>query len=115
MFALGRTTASESLFSYKADESHDKFQDKNFQPIFKPDSSKEAEQVCGNKDDCLFDFAVAGEDFAKNTADAITTIEDQIETVKPGMIELSFIYFNYQLATDQRMQFFSWLISHICW
>lgn len=99
---VGRTTSSESIFTYQPGTSHSTYQHSGFTPNFTASNSNEAVSLCGSNADCLFDYSITGktalalgsktavesysvavEDTVKGTSNIIQTIQ---ATSIPGSI-----------------------------
>ena len=92
---LGVTRPDESLFVYQQGQSHSTFHHPNYEPIF-PDSQsldftdkaleKEAQDICGDSSECMFDIYTTGKvrigRATKETVKQFVAVVN--DTVKPG-------------------------------
>ena len=93
--SAGVTKPDESLFVYQQGQDHSTFHHPNFQPIY-PDSQnldftdkvleKEAQNVCGDSSECLFDIFTTGKvQIGRATKEIVTQFVAVVnDTVKPG-------------------------------
>lgn len=93
------TKPDESLFVYQQGQDHSTFHHPNFQPIF-PDSQKldfsdkvlekEAQNVCGDSSECLFDIFTTGKvRIGRATKETVTQFVAIVnDTVKPACVPL---------------------------
>ena len=93
--SAGVTKPDESLFVYQQGQDHSTFHHPNFQPIY-PDSQnldftdkvleKEAQNVCGDSSECLFDIFTTGKvRIGRATKEIVTQFVTVVnDTVKPG-------------------------------
>ncbi|XP_020611647.1 protein mesh-like isoform X3 [Orbicella faveolata] len=93
------TRPEESLFVYQQGQSHSTFHNPSYQPIF-PDSQsleftdkaleKEAQDVCGENSECLFDIFTTGKvRIGRATKETVTQFVAVVnDTVKPACVPL---------------------------
>ena len=93
--SAGVTKPDDSLFVYQQGQDHSTFHHPNFQPIF-PDSQKldftdkvlekEAQNVCGDSSECLFDIFTTGKvRIGRATKETVTQFVAIVnDIVKPG-------------------------------
>nr|XP_058948028.1 protein mesh-like [Pocillopora verrucosa] len=93
------TKPDESLFVYQQGQDHSTFHHPNFQPIY-PDSQnldftdkvleKEAQNVCGDSSECLFDIFTTGKvRIGRATKEIVTQFVAVVnDTVKPACVPL---------------------------
>lgn len=92
---VGVTKPDESLFVYQQGQDHSTFHHPSYQPIF-PDSQsldftnktleKEAQNICGDSSECMFDIFTTGKvRIGRATKETVTQFVAVInDTVKPG-------------------------------
>ena len=92
VFCLGIIVkASDSLFSYRPRENHGTFYFPNFSPMFSATFTnatleREAKEICGEDNFCLFDIAATGRvEIGAATMEAVKMIETIDEMTKPSM------------------------------
>ena len=90
-------TESESLFHYESPDTYFTINDPTFTPVFLSTedlNSTEAIEVCGNSQQCLFDFIASGGDvdFALQTMQNEQMYHVIIEHTQPGRSVQSRLY-----------------------
>ena len=88
-FILGRISENNSLFNYGFGPTYDNLNNRTFVPVFpnmEDFKSAEAVAVCGNNQQCLFDFFTSNGDteFALQTMHNAEIYQTIIENTKPG-------------------------------
>lgn len=114
------SSASESYFSYNPGESFSSFYDPSFIPMFEPtfeDSTleKEAKEVCGDDEYCLFDIAATKKvEIGMATMEGGQNFEAIVEMSVPSTFKSTTTYLLLTLQSDLSCQYKAYLLYVSC-